>query len=215
MKKPDAKTLNLLDGLVPDKNPNSKALGLLDGLVPETPTQKRKKAKTTWKAIALVTLYRETLCKHCGDSHLEANPLLLLKEQNPLGEIRESARPASLSPNLDIHSLPIETQTIPAGSVPFCSECVEEEGLDLYHIFLSQQASHSSAKATKDGILNELAQIKKELDIEEEKRKPKPQAERAERIEGLDKDPLTIADADPSSLETFSDDDYDILNQDF
>lgn len=201
-KKPDNATLALLDGLVPAKS--SGALDLLSGLVPETPTQTRKKAKTAWKAIALVTLYRETLCKHCGDSHLEANPLLLLKEQNPLGEIRESARPASLSPSLDIRSLPIETQTIPAGTVPFCSECIEEDSLDLYHLFLSQQASHSAAKSTKDGILNELTQIKKELDIEEEKRKPKPQAESIDDNPAFDLAPLDEGD--------FTAEDYDILN---
>lgn len=199
-KTPDAATLSLLDGLVPSKKPSS-ALDLLSGLVPETPTQKRRKAKTAWVAKSLITLYRETLCRHCGHVHLEANPLLLLKEENPLGETRESARPASLSPNLDIRSLPIETQAIPAGTVPFCSECLEEEGLDLHHIFLTQQASHSGAKQSAADIMNELAQIKRELDIDEGKRKPKQSA------------PANVnLAADSLDEDDFTDEDFDILN---
>ena len=130
---------NLLDGLIPNlpatQSPNQKkALSLLSGLVP-TPT--RTKAPLRWKPDALIVLSRETTCRHCAATYLEVNPLILLREISPTGAIRETANPnAHLS---DIPAaFPIERETIPAGTVPFCQECIEEDDLDFHAIFRNQ-----------------------------------------------------------------------------
>ncbi len=141
---------NLLDGLVP-VSPKKQALALLDGLV-EKPI--RKKQAPRWKADALIALSRETTCSHCGSTSLEMNPLLLLREISPTGAIRETANPNACT--LRIQDLPVERQTIPAGTVPFCMECIEEEGLNLHQAFLSQTARKTPKAEPNEPSVEEI-----------------------------------------------------------
>jgi hypothetical protein len=137
----------------------SNLVNLLEGLVdiPSTPKKQeteaarvRRKYVAPWKPDALIVLTTETVCEHCANTTLSPNPFLLLREISPTGAIRETAKPNS---RLDcITSLPIERQTIPAGTTPFCLECIEEEGLDLRRLFIAQQERKPEEQDNKQPV---------------------------------------------------------------
>lgn len=146
--------INILEGLV-DIKP----------LAPETEAAKiRRKYVAPWKPTALIVLYRTTTCDHCAHETSAPNPYLLLREKSPTGAMRESARPKSRLENLP--SLPIEHQHIPGGTIPFCSECIEQDDLDLYRLFNAQFASGDKAprkpeltEAGLDHLAQDLANL--------------------------------------------------------
>ena len=147
-----SKPENLLAGLV-STNPHPKTLSrlkahsLLDGLIPMPIEKPRRIAKPKWTAEALITLSRETVCKHCAHTTLEMNPLLLVREISPTGAIRETTSP--LSCTMHIKELPIEHKTIPYAEIPFCLECIESPELDLHNHFLNQTPSANQTTSAK------------------------------------------------------------------
>lgn len=157
---------SLLDDLLP-AGFTPKKKGLLDDLLPPSLVPQRAKYVAPWKPDALIILLKEKVCAHCGSTHLEPNPFLLLREISPTGAIKESAKPNSILP-ADITDLPIEQQTIPAGSIPFCLECLEEETLPLRKMFLAQQGTAkpttTTVQATPDDLDEDLDDLDDDFD---------------------------------------------------
>lgn len=114
------------------------------------PVKKTVRFQRRWKVTSLTIIHQETECRCCGASIRLVNPhLLLTKSLNDYdGKIIKTME-TDCPEDIDLKDLspdlPILTQTVKAGHVDVCSQCIDKKSPDALRALFQSQVSRLKA----------------------------------------------------------------------
>lgn len=114
-----------------------------------------------WRPVSIGVVYTQRTCKHCGHIHTEVSPKVLIKEEQVKRTGEVIATSLSCTPKTDnlrdYQDLPVQNEYLDAGTLPFCTECVEEfSQQDLFGLITIQSLA---VKEKEDGEKKERSLI--------------------------------------------------------
>lgn len=135
----------------------------------DTPVPKPKRFVKRWIVTNLVCIHVTHKCACCGSVVRLVNPRLLLTKvmNDPEGRIVKTVQtdcPDEADYALITESVPVEHQTLTAGTVPVCSVCIANNSTEGFKTIFKQQVDALRADSSRKKVEKETTMTPEEAE---------------------------------------------------